>query len=466
MTALRSLRGQLLIWLLGPLLCVTAFNAWSGYLNAQAIAGQITDRMLLASASAIAEQVKAGDGVVEALIPPSALEIFATDDNDHVAYAVTGPDGTLLAGDADLASLAAQPSGLQPLYANPVFRKQPMRSVALRQKLASDDPSQTALVVVGETLQSYHRIAGDIWRRNCMQQLGLVAIAGGLTWFGLNRGLRPLTRLGSALLEREPYGLEPLPASGLQTELQPVVSALNEALARVRHQIANQRRFIADAAHQLRTPLTLLKTQASVGSREDDIHAAREALGAVVSTTDALTRLTNQLLTLARTEADHVSAVYAPVDLMGLVHQVIDQFARRAIANRIEIGFASNGSDVRIRGEPTLLRELVVNLLDNALKYTPENGEVTVDLACSGDTVVLRVGDTGIGIPVAEQARVFERFYRVLGTGVEGSGLGLAIVAEVVRLHLGQVSLFNRADSPGLCVEVRFPAMQPQAAAA
>lgn len=454
---MNSLRGQLLRWLLVPLLCVMAFNAWNGYRNARATAGVITDRMLLASARAMAEQVRVRDGSLEALVPPAALEMFATDEKDHVAFNITDPDGALLAGYADLPLPDEIPKGLQPLYSNTIFRREVMRVVVLRQPLASGHPNETALVVVGETLRSYDRIASEIWRRGFFEQLLLVAIAGGLTWFGMNRGLRPLTKLRDALLERDPHLLEPFSISGLQAELQPLVAALNEALARVRKQTAIRRRFIADAAHQLRTPLTLLKTQANVGLREDNIRAAQEALCAIVASTDSMTRLTNQLLTLARTDPDQAPAPRCRVDLVAIAREVLSQYSSLAAMRKIALAPKIEPDAAPIEGEATLLRELIANLLDNALKYTPENGEVSIALRNSGGALLLRVQDSGVGIPLSEQEHVFKRFYRVLGTGVEGSGLGLSIVAEVARVHCAQVSLRNRSGTSGLCVEVRFP---------
>jgi two-component system sensor histidine kinase TctE len=248
----------------------------------------------------------------------------------------------------------------------------------------------------------------------------------------------------------------------LQSELQPLVIALNEALARIKMQIAVQRRFIADAAHQLRTPLTLLKTQASVGLREDDMEATREALVAIVATTDAMTRLTNQLLTLAKAEPDHAYATDSPVDLAAAVQSVVIQYGALATERKIELIQDLRAMGTCIKGDPTLLRELIVNLLDNALKYTPEQGKVRIYLDRREGHVVLRIEDSGKGIPAEEQARVFERFYRVLGNGVDGSGLGLSIAAEVTALHQGQIRLFNRRDRSGLCIEVRFPTYRDQ----
>lgn len=456
----RSLRSQLLTWLLVPLLCVIAFNAWSGYLNACATAEVITDRMLLASARAMAEQIRVRDGGIEVLIPPVALEMFATDEKDHVAYSITGPDGMLLAGDPSFTMSANKPKNLQPVYSDATFRSERMRVVALRQPIASNHPNEAALVLVGETLHSYDKIASDMFRRNFFDQLLLVAAAGGLTWFGMNRGLLPLRRLSKSLVDRDPQLLETFSVSGLQTELKPLVVALNEALERVRKQGAIRRRFIADAAHQLRTPLTLLKTQASVGLREEDLKAAREALGAILISTDAMTRLTNQLLTLARADPDQGPAVRSEVDLAAIMREAVEKYSTLAAARCITLTAKMDAKEARIDGEPTLLRELIANLLDNAIKYTPEAGEVTVALRSGDGASWLRVEDSGVGIPLSEQEHVFKRFYRVLGTGVEGSGLGLSIVAEVARLHSAQLSLTNRSDVPGLCVEVRFPSIQ------
>jgi two-component system sensor histidine kinase TctE len=330
MTQVRSLRGQLLRWLLIPLLCFIAFNAWYGYRDARATAKVITKHMLLASARAIAEQIRVRDGGIEAQIPPVALEIFDTRDKDHVAYRITGPDGTLLAGYPDLALPSKEPWNLQPVYSATTFRNEKMREVALRQPLPSGHPGDAALVVVAETLHSEERIANEIWLRNFLEQLFLVGVAGGLTWFGVHRGLRPLRKLRDALIGRDPQHLEPLSDAGLQAELKPLVSALNEALERVRKQTAIRRRFIADASHQIRTPLTLLKTQASIGLIEDNLSATQDAFRAMLITIDNMTRITNQLLTLARADPDQGPVGRSEVDLGETIRQAATQYAALA----------------------------------------------------------------------------------------------------------------------------------------
>ncbi len=458
MKPVRSLRGQLLRWLLVPLLCFIAFNAWYGYRNARATAQVITDRILLASARAMAEQIRVRDNGIEAQIPPVALEMFATDGKDHVAYSITGPDGTLLAGYPELAMPANKPMNLQPVFFSSIFRNEKMRAVTLRQPIASGHPGEAALVVVGETLHSQESIANEIWLRNFLEQLLLAVAAGGLTWFGMNRGLLPLRKLSDALIGRDPQHLEPFSDAGLQTELKPLVSALNEALERVRKQTAIRRRFIADASHQIRTPLTLLKTQANVGLREDNLFAAQDTFRAMLASIDTMTRITNQLLTLARADPEQGPIGSFEVDLGEIARHAAAQYAGLASDRKIALAADIATEGLGIKGEPTLLRELIANLVDNAIKYTPEAGKVTLTLKNGGGTILIRVEDSGPGIPLHEQGNVFKRFYRVLGTGVEGSGLGLSIVAEVARLHSASFSLFNRAEVPGLCVEVRFPA--------
>jgi two-component system, OmpR family, sensor histidine kinase TctE len=451
----RSLKGQLLTWLLVPLLCLIALNAWIKYNNAHHSAELVTDRLLLASARAIAEQIRVRDDGIEVLIPPVALEIFETTDRDHVFYSLTGPDGTLHAGEPSLVPLVEKPDNLQPAYFDTQFNNENIRVVALRQPVALTPPAAAALVIVGVTLHAQERVAQEIWRRNFLEQLLLVITAGGLTWFGVNRGLRPLQKLREALTERDPQLLQPFTVSGLQRELKPLVAALNEALFRIRKQIEIRRRFISDASHQLRTPLTLLKTQATVGLREHNLHSAQEALSAMLVSIDGLTRVTNQLLVLARANPEHEYIEHVRVDLAELAHQIVKQYSGLAADRKIQLLAYIDGQGPEVKGEPTLLRELIANLVDNAVKYTPEGGTVAVTLKDEGSRV-LRVEDTGPGIPLQEQGNVFKRFYRVLGTGVEGSGLGLSIVREVAQRHTAQVSMFNRADRSGLCVEIHF----------
>ena len=452
-----SLRLQLLAWLLIPLCFVVAFNAYTAYSNARLTASTITDRLLLAAARVLAEQIQVDNGQIEALILPSALGIFASVGQDRALYSINGPDGRLIAGYPDVPRPPRAPSTSEPVYFSGRFRTQDVRAVALHQPLPALHPGATALVIVGETLRGEDLIVADLWHRGALQQVLLVMIAAALAWFGLQRGLSPLMALRDHVRDRDIEALAPFAPGIVQTELEPVVGALNDAAARVRTQIGLQRRFIDDAAHQLRTPLTLLKMQASAGLRSARPEAKDEALAAVDAATDQLTRLANQLLALARAEPGGAVLSREIVDLAAVARRILEARAATALDRGIDLGFEAASASVA--GDAAMLGELVANLVDNALLYTPAGGRVTVYVDATGEGARLRVEDDGPGIPASERERVFDRFHRVLGSGVEGSGLGLAIVREISRAHSANVRLGTPASGGGLVAEIEFPAV-------
>ena len=450
----RSLRAQLLAWLLVPLLLMVAFNAYGAYWNARRTAGVITDRLLLAAARILAEQVHEENGRVEALIPPSALEIFVSVGRDRALYQIRAPDGALIAGYPDVEAPPGKVDPREPLYFSARFRTQDVRAVALAQPLTSYGDNGAALVIVGATLREEDRIVADLWRESAAQQALMVALAGALALFGLRRGLAPLMALRDHVRARDPDALTPFAAGAVQSELAPLVEALNDATTRVKGQIAIRRRFIADAAHQLRTPLTLLKTQAGVGLRAATIQAKDEALAALDAGADNMTRMANQLLALARNEPGGAPPLREKVDLAALARKALDARAARAVNRDVDLGLEDGSAE--ILGDPTMLAELIANLIDNALAYGRSPGRVTVSTATEGAIALLRVEDDGPGIAPAEREQVFKRFYRVLGAGAEGSGLGLSIVREIAAAHGATIRLGEPAQGGGLVVEVRF----------
>ncbi|HEY2592415.1 MAG TPA: sensor histidine kinase [Chloroflexota bacterium] len=453
-----SLRRQLLAWLLLPLAGVAVLNVWTGYLDALQTTDLLTERTLLASARMIAEQVHDQDGVVEALIPPSALELFVTDTPDRVVYRVIGPDGELVAGHPDVPLPPRPPDGLRPIVYDGTFRTERIREVAIMQPIVGYHPDSEAMVIVGQTLNARDRMTQMLWRKSLRDQGLLVVAAGSLALLGLHRGLAPLRRLRRALLARDPDGLAPLDPALVQHELRPVVVALNDALERLQAQIAAQRRFIANASHQLRTPLALLKTQARVGLREADSKAKDEALAGIDAGVDAITRMTTQLLSLARTEQDKVHLLRSEIDLAEVTRATLERFAERAVERRIDLGLEIADAPMRVRGNIALLGEMVGNLVDNALVHVPPGGSVTASLLREGPLVRFRLEDNGPGIPVPERERVFERFHRLLATAAEGTGLGLSIVREIVLAHGGTISLHDRQCGSGLVVSISLPA--------
>lgn len=449
-----SLRLQLLAWVVLPLAGLAAINLWTSQRNALATADLVTDRMLVGSARAIAEQVAMADGALDATVPPAAIEMFDTGDRDSVYYRVETAGGRLLTGYPDL-PVASERGSIEASY-----RDHPLRLATLSHAVIGAGADSPIKVTVGVTLAGHDAMVKRLWLGAFAQQLALVAIAGVFALLGLRRGLAPLIRLRDAVRSRSRSDLEPVEVPGAQSEIRPLIEALNAYMQRVRAQMAAQRRFIANAAHQLRTPLALLSTQASYALRETEADRRQEALVALQTSSGKLARLAEQLLTLSRAEPGSRRPRADRIDLTEAARQVLEAQAPAAIKRDIDLGLDENGP-VPVIGDGTMLREMIVNLVDNALRYSEPGGSVTVRLAASDSEAGLTVSDTGPGIPAEEREHVFERFYRLPGSAEEGSGLGLAIVREVVENAGGSVTLGDAAGG-GLKVEVRLPLAAPE----
>ncbi len=274
---------------------------------------------------------------------------------------------------------------------------------------------------------------------------------------GLTRGIAPLRLLQERIHRRRPADLSPIPVQRVPEEVRPLVVAFNQMMGRLEENLQAQQRFIAQAAHQMRTPLTGLKTQTEIALSETDPAQMRNALLLIAESTDRASHMINQLLILARTEASHEKLHQViPLDLNALARSVAEEWVVRALAKRIDLGFEDRGRALMIKGVPLLLRELLNNLIDNAIKYTPPGGHVTVR-ASGGRLARIEVEDDGIGIAEEERESIFERFYRVLGTDAEGSGLGLPIAAEIAELHQAQIDLLTGRNGTGSLFRVSFP---------
>jgi two-component system sensor histidine kinase TctE len=455
----RSLRFQLLAGLLVPLGIVALVQFSVAYRNAQVTAQAVTDRILLASARSIAEHIGFGDSGLDVTVPPAALGMFDLGYGDTVYYRVTAAGNRLLAGYDDLPAPPVPAPESQPEYYDARYRGEPIRLVAVTQPVSLARGVQQATIVVAETLNGRAAMSRELWVGSALQQSLLIVIACLLAWLALRRVLAPLLRLSGEVEVRKPDDFRPFSVAALQAELDPLVRALNDYMMRLAAQLDAQRRFTANAAHQLRTPLTLLRTQASFALRGADEKERYEAAEAILATTQQITRLTNQLLSLAKAEPHGQPPRRETIDLVTTTREILVEHGALAVDRGIDLAFEvePDGETAIVRADPTMLRDLIVNLVDNAVNYTPPGGHVTVTVAREPDACVLRVEDTGPGIPEAQRALVFERFYRLPGSEVEGSGLGLAIVKEIVDAHLGTIALSSRADGHGLVVEVRFP---------
>jgi two-component system, OmpR family, sensor histidine kinase TctE len=456
----KSLRNNLLLGMLLPLAVIFAFDITAVYRHDMEIANLVTDRELLASARSIAEAVHAGDSGLEAVIPPAALGMFESRYRDLVYYRVTSAHGDLLAGYEALPGPSARIRDFQEADYSANFRGEPIRLVAVMQPVPAPGRSGGVIVVVGETLHTRDAMVSGLWVESALRQAVLVLIASALAWFTLRRVLAPLLHLGKEVAARKPDDFKRFSVSSVHEELRPFITALNDHMGRLGDQLDAQRRFTANAAHQLRTPLTLLYTQAQYALDKAAPEDRADVVRAIAATTEQMTRLITQLMTLSRADSARSPLHRGPVDLAVLTRNVLEDIAPLAVAHGVDLGFEDDPCrPSTIAGDAALLREMIVNLVDNALRYTPPGGTVTVTVARDRHESVLLVSDDGPGIPAAERELVFERFYRILGREAEGSGLGLAIVKEIIEGHHGSIELRDPADGPGLLVEVRVPAI-------
>ena len=452
----RSLRLQLAAWLAVPLGFLVVVNTWLSYREATATATAVQDRMLLGSIRIIAEQAYYRGGELHVEVPPAALELFESASRDRVYYRVVSARGTLLLGYPEL-GLPPQPLAAEEFtHFDATMRGEPVRVAAIAHPLIGAPEPETILIEVAQTLRSHRELAAQIWEQAIVHQLIMLALAVGLLWLGLGFGLRPLIRLRDAVLERRPGTLEPLAAGTVPQELAPLVAALNEYVSRLDAHMAAHGRFVAYASHQLRTTLAVLNTQVSFALGSKEATAREDALRAIRDVVRDAIRLVNQLLTLFMAEAAaHGTQRQAEVDLADVVKRVLEESAGAAQAKSIDLGFDQRGSAL-VHGTPSLLHELVANLVDNAIRYTPQGGVVTAAIAGAADHVTLRIEDNGPGIPPEQRERVFERFYRLHDSGTGGSGLGLPIVREIATATRARVELSAPPGRQGLVVSVVF----------
>lgn len=456
-----SLRLRLLLWLLIPLTLYIGVSAWLAYLSARDTADLIQDRALSTSAQVIAGQLGWIDGSLHVSVPPAALELFASPDRDEVYYQVITEHGRLLAGIPDF-PFAAPFSAAAPTYRNAVLGGQPIRvAKTIRTMYDSGVPHRVA-ILVGQTRRGHDRMLAELWRPSLHRQVAMLALTVLLAVIGLTMELRPIIRLKDDVAGRDPMELTPIRAGDLHLELRPVVDAINLCIQRLHTQVAAQKRFIADAAHQLRTPLTLLDTQIQFATQPDDRAAVADVLDAMHNSSRSMIDLTNKLLLLAQAEAANTAALLRqPVDLVAVSAAVLEELAALAQRRDIDLGLEADPGPVWVTGNAGLFSALVMNLVDNAIRYIPSGGKVTVSTHRRGQAAELVVLDNGPGIGAEARARVFERFYRHAAPGQEGTGLGLAIVKEIVAASQGAIELAAGPGGIGLAVCVRLPLAAP-----
>ena len=432
--------------MLAPLLFVWPISIAFTHYFANSVASFPYDQSLREHVAAVSRQVSFVDGQPQLALPGIAQVFLRSDEIDNVYFHLLDVDGSLIVGDTEL-PVPRHPEGLpRSEHGEVLFRDDEYRGQALRVAyLYLFEPGASAtrwvLIEVGETTEKRSQLANKIIASVILPQFVIIPLAVVLVWFGLSQGLRPLTRLRDRIQARREADLSLIALRRVPEELRPLTEAFNSMLARMQHNVDAQRRFIADAAHQMRTPLTGLKTQAQLAMRESDPGELRHALRQILSGVDRASHLVDQLLALARAEASgDAQQPLLPLDVDQLLREIVETWVVRALDRRIDLGYEAAGA-VLIEGNAFLLREMINNLLDNALRYTPAGGRVTARVVAQGDFAVLEIEDSGPGIADEDSQKVFDRFYRVEGADGEGSGLGLAIVREIAELHLAAASL-------------------------
>ena len=472
----RSLFGEILDWMLTPLLLLWPVSLALTWLVAQNLANKPFDRALVYNVQALAQFIQVGPRQrARFSLPQPASELLRADDSDNVYYQVLGAHGEFLAGERELPAPPA-PSPTEddaaldePHLRDAEFRGLPVRVAYLWVHIAG--APQPALVQVAETREKRSVLATEIIKGVMLPQFAILPLAVLLVWLALVRGIRPLSELESRIRARRPDDLSPLDDHAVPQEVAPLVGSVNDLLTRLKDSIATQKRFLADAAHQLKTPLAGLRMQAELAQREGaSEEELKQSLQQIGHASVRATHTVNQLLALARAEGGSAAAAHEPCDLAQLTIEAVREAVPAALERGTDLGYEGPepGAPHLVRlGNPLLLKEMLRNLIENALHYarTPGTGAavVTVRLRANppGGGLALEVEDNGPGVPPAERELVFQPFYRALGTNVDGTGLGLPIVREIAEQHGASVSLTDAhpgQQPPGARFVVRFMA--------
>jgi two-component system, OmpR family, sensor histidine kinase TctE len=472
----QSLRRQLLIWVLLPQLVLWFAGGIATYRLAVRYVNQAADATLSQATRALARRVKPiGNGLLIDF-PRAAQEVLETDPNDRLFYMVSTPPGEFILGNN---SIPMPPKDMRPRLNDPYFYDGELLSSgadgqhgtakAIKVRIAalylpydeSGGRQQWMLVQVARNMAHRENIFKMILIDTLLPLSALIPLMTIIVWIGTGAGLAPLLRLRKEVEGRSSLDLAPLQIESAPQEVRSLVRALNELLASVRQSVNAQKRFIADAAHQLRTPLAGLKSQTALAMTLTDDPALIARLKLVDQSAARGAHLINQLLMLARADPDVVMAYdMAPLNVLAFVQDIVAEFVPRAMRAQIDLGMADDvppdgSAPLQIKANALLLREALTNVLDNAIKYTGRGGEITVQVEADGDRVKIIISDNGPGIAEADRARVFERFVRATGQG-EGCGLGLSIVREIVTQHGGTMELRD-AEPHGLRAVIRLP---------
>lgn len=457
--AKHSLRHQLLSWLLLPMFILIVVDSTILYQIAMHFQQQAFDRALQGTAVDISEIMRAEKNLSQSnyQLRPEVRTALLADQNDNMYYSIFDDHHRMIGGDKALMYTPPKNTGTNIYFSDGKIKGLRIRIASLTSSLNTPKGMQKLTIQVAETLNKRAELASQILVGIVVPQLLLLIAAAGLMWVGIQRGLLPLWALHSALSARSYRDLSPVKLDNNPEEVRKLVDSVNFLMKQLHNLIASQNQFVADAAHQLRTPLAGIQAQIELAQNESNINELQDSLAKIKTSTMRLVRLVNQLLILARNQPEVTHAVeFNPFNLTQLAQEVTTDMFPMADRKQIDLGFECVTEKVTLLGDPIRIKELLYNLIDNAIRYTPQGGQVTVIVEQQPDHIELCVEDNGIGIPLTEQEKVFERFYRAAGNQEEGSGLGLAIVKEIAEIHHATAVIGVPKNLQGIKVSVIF----------
>lgn len=466
-----SLRRQLLILLVPALALMMAADTWFTYGTLRDAANTAYDRSLYGSVRTIDNAIGMAGESVQLTLPDAAMEMFETAAQTHVFYRISMERGgavDTVTGYDDLPLPSGALVNNQPRFYDAVYRGEPVRIAAMARPVYRPDAHMRVIIQVAETAEPRAALIGNVWRSALLRDIALIVLSAVILVGGITYVLKPLQRVRDDVRARPADDLTPLEFDRVPVEVRPLVDAINLHVSRSEAMAQSQAQFIADAAHQLRTPLAILKTQAEFAQRQLQTRdptpgaqaAASEAVGGIVTQLEQAARLTNQLLALARVrqparDASAHDEEAGVIDAVAVAEQVALDYLPLARGRQQDFGWERPGGlSLPVRADAALLREALANLVHNAIQYSGRGSRITLSAARVQQRALLVVEDDGPGIPEAEREKVFARFYRRVGNTEPGSGLGLAISREMAARSGGTVTLRDGLQGHGLRAEL------------
>jgi two-component system, OmpR family, sensor histidine kinase TctE len=449
-----SLRSRLFVLIILPLIAVAAVAAAARYVMAEQTSQRLYDNTLLAVALTISRDVVLSEGD---LLTEQLLDALTQALGDPVYYRIEGPEGRFVTGYSDA---PARPEGAEvasgiPLFYDAVNLGEPVRVVTLREFIAEPQFGGWVTVDVWQTVNQRNALSLSLLMQSVILMAVVVAAAGLLVWFGINLGLRPLLDLRNAVAQRSPDDLGPIRRT-VPKEVKRLVAAMNSLFARLSEAFALRDAFISDAAHQLRNPVAAIQAQAEAATTAPNEEELRVRVQDLAETARRTGRLTQQLLSMEKARGRAAAKKWEAVNVRTLAEDLVKRFAERELRRDVSVSFQVSGEERSVLGDPVMLSEAIENLLDNASRYgCPNGGEVGLEVEFDDTDVVVRVADSGPGIPDDQRERVFDRFFRMSDDASGGCGLGLSIVRQVAEVHGGSARVAE--STSGGAVEIRFP---------